>query len=115
LAVQRRRVTVVGRTMIELRRRDGWSIRVIAWELVGYPSRRSVSLQSASRCSGAIGSAPTRIVAVVLLGLLSRVRRQHRWDQISDLSNGGFLAYRNPNESEDEPEILCPTDAGASR
>ncbi|MCA3350654.1 MAG: hypothetical protein INF97_08685, partial [Roseomonas sp.] len=43
------------------------------------------------------------------------VRRQHLWDQIGDLSNGGFLAHRNPKESEDEPEILRPTHAGTSR
>ena len=43
-----------------------------------------------------------------------RVRRQRLWDQIDDLSNGGFLAHRNPKESEDEPEILRPTHAGAS-
>ena len=34
------------------------------------------------------------------------VRRQHLWDQSGDLNNGGFLAHRNPKESEDEPEIL---------
>ena len=43
------------------------------------------------------------------------VRRQHLWDQIGDLSNGGFLAHHNPKESEDEPEILRPTHAGTSR
>ncbi|MFM7417449.1 MAG: MlrC C-terminal domain-containing protein, partial [Alphaproteobacteria bacterium] len=43
------------------------------------------------------------------------VRRQRLWDQIGDLSNGGFLAHRNPKESEDMPEILRPTHAGASR
>jgi hypothetical protein len=31
-------------------------------------------------------------------------RLQHLWDQTGDLSNGGFLAHRNPKESEDEPE-----------
>ena len=40
------------------------------------------------------------------LGAVGSVRRQHLWDQIGDLSNGGFLVHRNPNESEDEPEIL---------
>jgi hypothetical protein len=37
------------------------------------------------------------------------VRRQRLWDQIGDLSNGGFLAHRNPNKREDEPAcfILC--------
>jgi len=29
------------------------------------------------------------------------VRRQHLWDQVGDLSNGGFLAHGNPKESED--------------
>lgn len=33
MAVQRRRLTVVDRTLIELRRRDGWSIRMVAREL----------------------------------------------------------------------------------
>jgi transposase, IS30 family len=33
MAVQRRRLTVVDRTIIELRRRDGWSIRMIGREL----------------------------------------------------------------------------------
>ena len=33
MAVQRRRLTVVERTIIELRRRDGWSIRMVAREL----------------------------------------------------------------------------------
>ena len=28
---------------------------------------------------------------------------QRLWDQVGDLSNGGFLAHRNPKESEDEP------------
>ena len=42
-------------------------------------------------------------------------RRQRLWDKIGVLSNGGFLAHRNPKESEDEPEILRPTHAGASR
>ncbi|MCA3363327.1 MAG: hypothetical protein ING08_21220 [Roseomonas sp.] len=42
------------------------------------------------------------------------VRRQRLWDQIGDFNNGGFLAHRNPKESEDEPEILRPTHAGAS-
>ncbi|MCA3361176.1 MAG: SIR2 family protein, partial [Roseomonas sp.] len=45
----------------------------------------------------------------------SHVRRQHLWDQIGDFNNGGFLAHRNPKESEDEPKILRPTHAGASR
>jgi hypothetical protein len=40
---------------------------------------------------------------------LVRVRRQHLWEQIGDLSNGGFLAHRNPKENEDGPEIPCPT------
>jgi len=31
------------------------------------------------------------------------------------LNNGGFLAHRNPKESEDEPELRRPTHAGASR
>jgi hypothetical protein len=31
------------------------------------------------------------------------------WDQIGDLNNGGFLAHRNPKESEDELEVLRPT------
>jgi hypothetical protein len=43
------------------------------------------------------------------------VRRQRLWDQIGDLSNGGFLAHRNPKESEDEPEILRPNRPCASR
>ena len=42
------------------------------------------------------------------------VQRQRLWDQIGDLNNGGFLAHRNPKESEDEPEILCPTRPCAS-
>lgn len=42
------------------------------------------------------------------------VRRQHLWDQSGDLNNGGFLAHRNPKESEDEPEILRPTRPCAS-
>ena len=42
------------------------------------------------------------------------VHRQRLWDQIGDLNNGGFLAHRNPKESEDEPEILCPTRPCAS-
>ncbi len=46
---------------------------------------------------------------------LRSVQRQRLWDQISDLNNVGFLAHRNPKESEDEPEILHPTQAGASR
>jgi len=46
--------------------------------------------------------------------MMAGVRRQHLWDQIGDLNNGGFLAHRNPKESEDEPEILRPTHAGAS-
>src|SRR3954462_5390880 len=33
MAVQRRGLTVVDRTIIELRRRDGWSMRLIAREL----------------------------------------------------------------------------------
>jgi IS30 family transposase len=33
MAIQRRRLTVVDRTIIELRRRDGWSIRLITREL----------------------------------------------------------------------------------
>ena len=37
------------------------------------------------------------------------VQRQRLWDQIGDLNNGGFLAHRNPTESEDELEILRPT------
>ena len=47
-------------------------------------------------------------------GFVTVVRLQRLWDQIDDLSNGGFLAHRNPKESEDEPEILRPTHAGAS-
>ena len=43
------------------------------------------------------------------------VRRRRLWDQTGDLSNGGFLALRNPKESEDEPEILRPTYAAAGR
>ena len=43
------------------------------------------------------------------------VQRQRLWDQIGDLNNGGFLAHRNPKESEDEPEILRPTHAGTSQ
>ena len=43
------------------------------------------------------------------------VRRQCLWDQIGDLSNGGFLAHPNSTESEDEPEILRPTRPCASR
>jgi transposase len=31
------------------------------------------------------------------------------------LDNGGFLAHRNPKESEDEPVILHPTGTGVSR
>ena len=42
------------------------------------------------------------------------VRRQRLWDQIGDLSNGGFLAHRNHKESEGELEILHSTCAGAS-
>ncbi|MCA3307258.1 MAG: hypothetical protein ING00_15800, partial [Roseomonas sp.] len=45
----------------------------------------------------------------ILWDELRIVRRQHPWDQIGDLSNGGFLAHHNPKESEDEPEILRPT------
>ena len=33
---------------------------------------------------------------------MTTARRQHLWDQIGDLSNGGFLAHRNPNESDDD-------------
>ena len=40
--------------------------------------------------------------------------RQHLCDQNRYLNIGG-LAHRNPKESEDEPEILRPTRAGASR
>jgi len=36
---------------------------------------------------------------------IAPVRRQCLWDQIVDISNGGFLAHRNPKASEDEPEI----------
>jgi len=43
-----------------------------------------------------------RIKSVTFLN----VRRQHLWDQSGDLNNGGFLAHRNPKESEDEPETL---------
>ena len=50
------------------------------------------------------------------------VQRQRLWDQIGELSNGGFLAHRNPKESEDEPEILhtaicqvCPIGADAGQ
>ncbi len=43
------------------------------------------------------------------------VPRQRPWDQIGDLRGVGFLAHRNPKESEDEPEILRPTHAGTSR
>ena len=62
---------------------------------------------------------PNRMANWVLASHHSRggrfhVRRQRLWDQIDDLSNGGFLAHRNPKESEDEPEILRPTHAGAS-
>ncbi len=42
------------------------------------------------------------------------VWRQRLWDQIGDLNNGGFLAHRNPKESEDELEIIHSTCAGAS-
>jgi len=42
------------------------------------------------------------------------VHRQRLWDQSGDLNKGGFLAHRNPKESEDEPEILCPTRPCAS-
>ena len=31
------------------------------------------------------------------------VQRQRLWDQTGDLNYGGFLAHRNPKESEDEP------------
>jgi hypothetical protein len=41
------------------------------------------------------------------------VRRQRLWDQTGDLSNGRFLAHRNPKESEDEPEVLRATRLGA--
>jgi hypothetical protein len=43
------------------------------------------------------------------------VPRQLPSGQNSALSNGGFLVHRNPQESEDVPEILCPTHSGASR
>jgi len=52
------------------------------------------------------GSLKVRILA--LRPLICLVWRQHLWDQSGDLSNGGFLAHRNPKESEDEPEILRP-------
>jgi hypothetical protein len=47
-------------------------------------------------------------------GDVAGVHRQRLWDQSGDLNNGGFLAHRNPKESEDEPEILCPTRPCAS-
>ena len=68
-------------------------------------------------------SGPTEVVPRILLqqykrrmqtGLLEDVRRQRLWDQSGDLNNGGFLAHRNPKESEDEPEILRPTRPCAS-
>jgi hypothetical protein len=43
------------------------------------------------------------------------VGRGRLWDQTGDLSNGGFLALRNPKESEDAPEILRPTRPCANR
>ena len=46
--------------------------------------------------------------------LRQSIRRQRLWDQIGDLNNGGFLAHRNPKESEDELEIIHSTCAGAS-
>ena len=36
------------------------------------------------------------------------VPRQRLRYQTGDLHSGGFLAHRNPNESENEPEILPP-------
>lgn len=66
MAVQRRRLTVVDRTMIEVRRRDGWGIRSIARELgrsastisdeikrhgdaAGYLAERAAAAAAASR------------------------------------------------------------------
>ena len=39
MVVQRRRLTVLDRTTIELRRRDGWSIRLIAADLIAECAR----------------------------------------------------------------------------
>jgi hypothetical protein len=46
---------------------------------------------------------PTLIASITsLLGI--GVQRQRLWEQIRDLSNGGFLAHRNAMESgEDQP------------
>ena len=41
-----------------------------------------------------------------LANLRLPVRRQHLWDQTGDLSYAGFLAHRNPKESEDEPAAI---------
>ena len=40
--------------------------------------------------------------------LAAGVPHQRLRYQTGDLHSGGFLAHRNPNESENEPEILPP-------
>ena len=47
-------------------------------------------------------SANCALVEAYVTRLLA-VRRQHLWDPIGDLNNGGLLIHRNPKESEDEP------------
>ena len=47
-------------------------------------------------------SANCALVQAYVTRLLA-VRRQHLWDPIGDLNNGGLLIHRNPKESEDEP------------
>ena len=42
------------------------------------------------------------------INFLGGVQRQRLWDQIGNFSTGGFLAHRNANESEGEPELLHP-------
>jgi len=74
-----------------------------------------MELDRALRISAAGMEAQSSRLRVVAENLANRdVHRQRLWDQIGDLSYGGFLAHRNPKESEDEPEILRPTRPCAS-
>jgi hypothetical protein len=61
-------------------------------------------------------SRSSKEISVALIEAMATglVHRQRLWDQIGDLSYGGFLAHRNPKESEDEPEILRLTRPCAS-
>jgi IS30 family transposase len=52
MSTPRRRLTVIDRTMIEVRLRDGWSVRAIATALGRSPGTISDEIQKHSDCAG---------------------------------------------------------------